>query len=101
MDSQFDRPVPPRIGAEAEKWDLMGRGLSPDIVPLSVADMEFASPPAIIAELEETARSGLWGYTGWGDRYFNALRGWMAGRQGWEIQREWIVRVNGVVMPVV
>lgn len=97
MDSQFDRPVPPRIGAEAEKWDLMGRGLSPDIVPLSVADMEFASPPAIIAELEETARSGLWGYTGWGDRYFNALHGWMAGRHGWEIQREWIVRVNGVV----
>ena len=24
MESQFDRVVPPRIGAEAEKWDLMG-----------------------------------------------------------------------------
>lgn len=97
MNSQFDRPVPARIGMEAEKWDHMKPGLGPDIVPLSVADMEFASPPAIIAALEETARSGLWGYTGWGDRYFNALHGWMASRHGWEIQREWVVQVNGVV----
>ena len=97
MESQFDRPVPARIGMEAEKWDHMKPGLSPDIVPLSVADMEFTSPPAIIAALEETARSGLWGYTGWGDRYFNALHGWMASRHGWEIQREWVVQVNGVV----
>ncbi len=41
MESQFDRPVPARIGMEAEKWDHMKPGLSPDIVPLSVADMEF------------------------------------------------------------
>ncbi len=97
MERQFDRPVPARVNMEAEKWDLMAKGLAPDIVPLSVADMEFASPPAIIAALEETARSGLWGYTGWGERYFNALRGWMATRHGWEIQREWVVQVNGVV----
>ena len=97
MESQFDRPVPARVGVEAEKWDLMKPGLSPDIVPLSVADMEFASPPAIIKALEETARSGLWGYTGWGERYFSALRGWMASRHGWDIRREWIIRVNGVV----
>lgn len=97
MDSQFDRPVPARVGMEAEKWDLMKPGLAPDIVPLSVADMEFASPPAIVAALEDTARSGLWGYTGWGDRYFNALHGWMSSRHGWEVKREWIVRVNGVV----
>ena len=41
MESQFDRPVPARVGVEAEKWDLMKPGLSPEIVPLSVADMEF------------------------------------------------------------
>ena len=44
MESQFDRAVPARVGVEAEKWDLMKPGLGPDIVPLSVADMEFASP---------------------------------------------------------
>lgn len=97
MESQFDRVLPPRIGVESEKWDLMGTGHGPDVVPLSVADMEFASPPPIIAALEETARSGLWGYTGWGDRYYSALHGWMRSRHGWDIQRDWVVQVNGVV----
>ena len=97
MESQFDCAVPPRVGVEAEKWDLMKPGLDLGIVPLSVADMEFASPPAIISALEETARSGLWGYTGWGERYYDALHGWMASRHGWEIQRDWVVRTNGVV----
>lgn len=45
MDYGFDRPVPARVGVETEKWDLMEPGLGPGIVPLSVADMEFASPP--------------------------------------------------------
>lgn len=97
MECQFDRPVAPRVNMEAEKWDLMKPGLSPDIVPLSVADMEFTSPPAVIKALEDTARSGLWGYTGWGERYFNALHGWMASRHGWEVCRDWVVQVSGVV----
>lgn len=97
MNHLFDQPLPPRIGVEVEKWDLMGQGHSPDIVPLSVADMEFRSPPAIVAALEEMARSGLWGYAGWGERYYNAIRSWVSRRYGWEIQREWIIRTTGVV----
>lgn len=97
MDYQFDRPAPPRLGMEAAKWDQLGGKCGPDIVPLSVADMEFLSPPQIVSALEELARFGMWGYTGWGDRYFNAVHGWMAARHGWEISREWILRVNGVV----
>ncbi|MGN0986029.1 MAG: MalY/PatB family protein [Candidatus Enterenecus sp.] len=97
MQSQFDRPVPPRIGMESDKWDMMGKGRDPSIVPLSVADMEFLSPPQIVTALEETARFGMWGYTGWGDRYYNALHNWMRDRHGIEISRDWVVRVNGVV----
>ena len=97
MNQFFDQPLPPRIGMEVEKWDLMDQHLSPDIVPLSVADMEFRSPPAIVQALEEMARSGLWGYAGWGDRYYNAIRSWVSRRYGWEVQREWIIRTTGVV----
>ena len=97
MNQFFDQPIPPRIGMEVEKWDLMDQHLSPDIVPLSVADMEFRSPPAIVQALEEMARSGLWGYAGWGDRYYNAIRSWVSRRYGWEVQREWIIRTTGVV----
>lgn len=97
MNHCFDQAIPPRIGVEVEKWDLMGENLDPSIVPLSVADMEFRSPPAIVQALEEMARSGLWGYAGWGDRYYNAIRSWVSRRYGWEVQREWIIRTTGVV----
>ena len=97
MSSQFDRPVPPRVGMEAAKWDMLGDQYAPGIVPLSVADMEFLSPPQIVSALEETAKFGMWGYTGWGDRYYNAIHKWMKERHNWEISRDSIIRVNGVV----
>lgn len=97
MSSQFDRPVPSRIGMEAAKWDMLEDHCVPGIVPLSVADMEFLSPPQIISALEQTAKFGMWGYTGWGDRYYNAVHKWMLERHGWEVSRDSIVRVNGVV----
>lgn len=97
MSSQFDRPVPPRVGMEAAKWDMLGDQYAPGIVPLSVADMEFLSPPQIVSALEETAKFGMWGYTGWGDRYYNAIHKWMKARHNWEISRDSIIRVNGVV----
>lgn len=97
MNQFFDLPIPPRVGVEVEKWDLMGPNPQPGVVPLSVADMEFRSPPAIVQALEEMARSGLWGYAGWSDRYYNAIRSWVSRRYGWEVQRDWIIRTTGVV----
>ena len=100
MNHLFDTVVPARLNAEAEKWDLLEGKYGADIVPLSVADMEFASPPAIVSALEETARSGLWGYTGWGDRYYQAIRGWWEERYHFHVERDWIVRTNGVVQGI-
>ena len=97
MNHFFDQPIPPRVGVEVEKWDLMGPHPAPGVVPLSVADMEFRSPPAIVQAVEEMARSGLWGYAGWEDRYYNAIRSWASARHGWEVQRGWIIRTTGVV----
>lgn len=97
MHHFFDQPIPPRVGVEVEKWDLMGPHPAPGLVPLSVADMEFQSPPPIVAALEEMARSGLWGYASWGDRYYQAIARWVSQRYGWTIQRDWIIRTTGVV----
>ena len=97
MKYEFDRPAPARIGIEAAKWDMLPPDCGEDIVPLSVADMEFLSPPEIVSALEESARFGMWGYTGWGDRYYNALSSWMKTRHSWDIRRDWLVQVNGVV----
>lgn len=86
----------PRNNMEASKWDSMG-AQAPDIVPLSVADMELLSPPEIIKELKQTAEFGMWGYTWWGERYSKAVSHWMETRHDWSISPEWIVQTNGVV----
>ncbi|MEG1720340.1 MAG: MalY/PatB family protein [Pseudoflavonifractor sp.] len=85
-----------RVGIEATKWDSMGPQ-GPDVVPLSVADMELISPPEIVEELKKTADFGMWGYTWWGERYGAAVQHWMKTRHDWEINPEWIVQTNGVV----
>lgn len=87
----------PRYDMEAAKWDAMGTRHAPDVIPLSVADMELISPPEIIEALKKTAEFGMWGYTYWGERYGKAVRHWMSTRHSWEIDPKWIVQLNGVV----
>ena len=86
-----------RNNMEAAKWDSMGPNAKEGIVPLSVADMELLSPPEIINELVKTAEFGMYGYTWWGERYANAVQHWMKTRHDWDIQKDWIVQLNGVV----
>lgn len=86
-----------RKDMEAAKWDAMPPGTPPEIVPLSVADMELLSPPEVIEELVKTAEFGMWGYTWWGKRYADAVKHWLLTRHDWAIEQDWIVQVNGVV----
>lgn len=86
-----------RANMEAAKWDVMGKQDSPDIVPLSIADMELLSPPEIIEELKKTAEFGMWGYTWWGQRYVQAVKQWMEERHSWVVEPDWLVQLNGVV----
>lgn len=95
MEYRFDVSHP-RTDMEAIKWDEMGEQ-TPDIVPLSVADMELLSPPEIIEELTKTAQFGMYGYTWWGERYGKIVKQWMKERHAWDIKPEWIVQTNGVV----
>ncbi|NCP04418.1 MAG: aspartate aminotransferase, partial [Deltaproteobacteria bacterium] len=55
----FDQPIE-RRQTGSEKWDLYaGR----DIIPLWVADMDFAAPPAVIEALHQRIDHGVFGYT--------------------------------------
>ena len=44
--------VPDRSGCGSAKWDAVP-GASTDMVPLSVADMEFPTAPAIVDALKK------------------------------------------------
>ena len=56
----------PRIAVGSGKWDAMAKrrpGLPPEVIPLSVADMEFPTAPEIVEHLVQYAEGTILGYT--------------------------------------
>ena len=69
-----------------------------DLIPLWVADMDFACPPEVVEALKERAAHPIFGYTVPSEGYHNGLIKWMDKRHGWSgIQKDWILWTPGVV----
>lgn len=97
MDEPFDRIIE-RAGTASLKWDgrldTFGRG---DVIPLWVADMDFAAPPCVRAALERRLAHGVFGYTRMPAAFGEAIASWLGRRHGWDVRPEWIVPCPGVV----
>jgi len=89
----FDTPVD-RTGTASVKWDRYG---GRDVLPLWVADMDFAAPPAVGEALARRVRHGVFGYTHAGDSLVEAIRAHARERYGWEIDPRWFVYLPGAV----
>ena len=96
MKFDFDKAVE-RRGTGCVKWDEMP---SPHVIPLWVADMDFAVAPAIEKAIKARAQHPVFGYTYVQDDYYEAVVSWYKRRHGWDIQREWIIYTTGVVPAV-
>lgn len=86
-----------RRGTGAIKYNTESRQMPPDVIPLWVADMDFAAPNCVCTALQKRVEHGIFGYTQSGDGYFAALHGWMHRRFGYSIRPEWVVQTPGVV----
>ncbi len=95
--SQFDAGVN-REGTACLKWDereaVFGRA---DVIPLWVADMDFAAPEPVIRALVERARHGAFGYSGHDPRDAEAVVSWMKRRHGVEVEKDAVLFSPGVV----
>lgn len=87
----FDRGVE-RRGTGSYKWDS-----EPGLLPLWVADMDFATAPVIIDALHRRVDMGAFGYTLVGEDYYRAVADWFGRRHGWAIGRDSIMYTSGVV----
>ncbi|MBK9160053.1 MAG: pyridoxal phosphate-dependent aminotransferase [Nitrosomonadales bacterium] len=97
MSIDFDRDVP-RGGTASLKHD--GRAAyfgTPDVLPMWVADMDFAAPEAVTRALAERAAHPVYGYTLHPDSLYDALIAWLEKRHGWTVPREWVMMAPGVV----
>lgn len=89
-----------RKNTGSSKWDGMYRAnpnVPEEIVPFSVADMEFKNPPQIAERVGEYLKNSIMGYTFPTESYYQAVIDWMKRRHQWEIKKEWIVEYPGVV----
>lgn len=97
MGSEFDRVIP-RSGTSSFKYDgrmeIFG---TDDVLPLWVADMDFAVPAAVRDALAARAAHPIYGYTVYPESLYEALIAWLQKRHGWKVEREWIVMCPGVV----
>ncbi len=97
MEYNFDKPID-RRGTDTVKFDrlkeLYGRS---DLLPLWVADMDFESPPCIAEALRRRLEHPLFGYTIESDAYWSAITRWISEHHGWEVQREWMSYIPGIV----
>lgn len=97
MAYNFDQIID-RKQTRSYKWDqvepLFGDAT---ILPLWVADMDYACLPEIKEVLIKRAEMGAYGYAIRPQSYFDAVVGWYKRRHQWEIKQSWIIDVPSVV----
>lgn len=80
------------------KYDFgMKRKGRDDLLPLWVADMDFALPGEILEEFHKRIEHGIFGYTDPDEGYYKALDQWFYGRHGYHVKPEWVTVGCGVV----
>ena len=83
-----------RRGSDASKWR---RYAGRDILPLWVADMDFAAPPAVIEALQARVAHGVFGYSHPWPSLTEAVIEHLAQEYAWKIEPDWLVWLPGLV----
>ena len=109
MKYDFDERIE-RRGTHCVKWDeeapcqtegwLPSGGSDTSVIPMWVADMDFAVAPAIQEAVRKRAAHPVYGYTVVEDDYYEAVISWFYRRHQWSIAREHIIYTTGVVPAV-
>lgn len=93
----FDKVID-RRGTNALKTDVLAERYGDgDLLPLWVADMDWETPPFIIDALRRRLNHPLFGYSVEPDDYWPSVIDWIAARHGWQVKREWLTFIPGVV----
>ena len=88
MKYDFDTPIN-RRNTFSFKWDCdmdyFGRD---DVIPMWVADMDFACAPCIVEAVQKRAAHPVYGYGVRQQPYFDAVQGWLKKRHGFDVSIE-------------
>lgn len=87
-----------RRGTHCVKHDALKENFGrDDLIPLWVADMDFPTPDFIREALVERINHPILGYTIEYDGYWQSIQNWLQQRHGWQVEREWMRYIPGIV----
>ncbi len=92
----FDH-APDRHGSMSYKWDTAPVHAPEDVIPLWVADMDFATAPTITRALRCRAQHPVYGYTAVPPAYYRTLDHWFSTRHGFSMPPARVIYTSGVV----
>ena len=93
----FDQPIS-REGTQSLKFDGRTQTFDThDVMPMWVADMDFAVPEAVTKALQARINHPIYGYSIAPESLYDALIDWLILKHDWKVEREWIVLTPGVV----
>lgn len=101
MKHHFDQSIS-RIGTYCTQWDYMeDRFGSSDLLPFSISDMDFKSPPEMIQAIQKRTSHGIFGYTRWNhEDYKSSIAGWYKRRFDNEIPIDWVIYSPSVIYSI-
>jgi len=96
----FDEQIN-RLNTDSVKWNgiKMIYGTE-DILPMWVADMDFASPYQIKEALMKRVEHGIFGYGVPSSEINTVVKHWVKRRYKWDIKEEWLIPSSGVVTSI-
>ncbi|MFE9043732.1 MalY/PatB family protein [Streptomyces sp. NPDC012421] len=94
-----------RTGTWSVQWDgIADRFGVSGLLPFTISDMDFASPPEVLDALRDRVGHGVFGYTDWRlggtDGFREAIRHWYATRYGTAVDTEALVYAPSVLNQV-
>ena len=92
MNYNFDQYLD-RLNTMSVKYDIV----NPSVIPMWVADMDFATAPQITQALMKRASHGAYGYVEIPKEYYTCQVDWWHRRHGFTIKEEWIEFCTGVI----
>lgn len=92
-EPDFDQLIDRRAASDSVKWDRYGD----DVIPMWIADTDFAVSPTIVAALHHRIDDAIYGYSHGSADVRQSIVGWLERIHGWRIQERDIVFLPGAL----
>lgn len=100
MTYNFDKIID-RRNTHSLKYDFAVERKKPaDVLPLWVADMDFAVLQEVTDALMKVSKHGIFGYSNIKPDYFAVLQAWFKKNFDWHTESSWLLQTPGVVFAI-